>query len=430
MKKMMKIPAFFLIVVIAVSLAACSSNSSSAGGAQSYNSYDYAPAPAPAAEAPSTYSDGSMSDTDYYYEEGETTSNISSTVGGKVTDNRKITFSANYRIETKRFDEDYNKIVKLVDDSNGYIANEATDSRTYYSGSYGRNSFFSLRVPVDKYNTFLDDLTEIGDVVNKNKSSEDLTSEYFDTEARIDLLKMRKDRLIEYIETATDPEVIIEFERELSNVLYDLDYYEGNKRRLDRLVDYATIEVNLSEVITAETIGKDGEPLGERAKDAFEMSLNGVQEFLRDAAVFFAGAAPVIALIVVIIIVILLIRMIVIRIREGYDDRFPKGTERKQRRAEKRFQAKLQKMQNKQRIKMAQKPPVYYGQSYQVPPAQQPPVQPPVPASRPEPESAPQPVPALQPEPEPAPQPEPTPVPQDTEPEQPQDGAKPKRTKK
>ena len=373
MKKMMKISAVFLITIMIVSLAACGSGNSSGGGltggAEPFSNYDYAPA---AAEAPMADSNSRSEEAYGDYETSGGYDSVAGTVEGPATDNRKITFSANYRIETKRFDEDYNKIVDLVNNSNGYIANEDTDSRMYYSGSYGRASYFSLRIPVDKYNTFLDDIAEIGDVVNKNKSSEDLTSEYFDTESRIDLLKMRKDRLINYIETATDPEVIIEFERELSNVLYDLDYYEGSKRRLDRLVDYATIDVSLSEVITAETIGKDGEPLGERAQDAFDMSLNGVKEFLRDAAVFFAGAAPVIALIVVIIIVILLIRKLILVIRDKYNEKHPDRLQRKQMKADKKYRDMQQQMQYKQQSKMYKKQGTYYSQGYPAPPVQQP----------------------------------------------------------
>jgi hypothetical protein len=375
----LKVAAVLLIALMVVSLAACSGSGKSSGGS-AYDSAANAGAPAAAPYAPPSYSDqlypsadspiyvdvaeapmavmdgSGGGDYDYDYEEAKAGAGAGESAGTVETaaqSGRKITFSASYSIETKRFDEDYGRIEALVGKSNGYIASENTDAHSYYSGSQGRSSYFSLRIPIGEYDTFLADVEGVGDVVNKSKSSQDLTSQYFDTESRIELLEMRKARLIEYIETAEDPDVIIEFERELTNVLYDLDSYQGTKRGLDQLVDYATVDVNLYEVITAETIGKDGEPLGERAQDAFSMSLTGVGTFLRDTAVFFAGAAPVIVLIVVIVIIIWLIVKLIRGIRRRYNE---KHAEKLQARARRKQEEAAQKWQRKH--------PAPYGQGY------------------------------------------------------------------
>jgi hypothetical protein len=245
--------------------------------------------------------------------------------------NRKITFSASYSLETKSYDKDYAQINRLVAESGGYIANEETVAYPYeFENTQGRSSYFTLKIPVGTYDSFLDNIAKIGEVANKSKSSEDLTAEYFDTEARIEMLQMRKNRLTGHIKNATKAADIVEFERELSDVLLELDQYEGNKRRLDQLVDYANVNVTLSELITPETIGKDGQPLGDRASDAFLMSATGVGEFLRDAAVFFAGAVPVIVLIVVILVIVWLIIKGVRRSRAKYYEAHPENRKVKQ----------------------------------------------------------------------------------------------------
>ncbi|MDR0817545.1 MAG: DUF4349 domain-containing protein [Clostridiales Family XIII bacterium] len=214
---------------------------------------------------------------------------------------RKITFSATYSIETKNYNKDYVAINDLVIKSKGYIANEesytppASDGRTE-----ARSSSFSLRIPIGAYDTFLTDIEGVGEVVNKNKSSEDLTSQYFDTETRIKLLENRKVRLLEYIKKADKAADIVQFESELSDVLYELDQFQGEKRRLDQLVDYATIDVNLYELITPETIGSDGKPLGDRAGSALSMSAQNVKIFLGNTVVFLAGALPILLLLAVI----------------------------------------------------------------------------------------------------------------------------------
>jgi hypothetical protein len=241
------------------------------------------------------------------------------TVGtGSADPNRKITFSASFTINTKNYDADYAAISDLVNKAGGYIANETSYAPPSYDGRTGaRTSAFSLRIPIGTYNSFLTDLEGVGEVVNKNKASEDLTSHYFDTESRIELLEMRKERLMGYLETATDAADVVEFERELSDVLYELDQYQGEKRRLDQLVDYATINVSLNEQITPETIGADGQPLGERAGDAFYMSFQNVKIFLGNAAVFLVGALPVLVLLAVIAVIIrLFVKLMIWRHRK------------------------------------------------------------------------------------------------------------------
>jgi hypothetical protein len=241
-----------------------------------------------------------------------------------VQTGRKITFSASYSINTKSYDADYKKINDMITQAGGYVSNEETSDYTGVRANEGRYTHLSARVPAKGYDSFLDSLSSVGEVMTKNKSSQDLTTEYFDTEARIQMLELRKERLMNYLVLATDAAEIIEFERELSSVLYELDQYQGNKRKIDQFVEFATVDVTLTELITPETIGKDGQPLGDRANDAFKMSKNNVNTFLENAAVFFAGAAPVIGLIALIIVIVLVIVKVVRTLNMKYRKRFPK----------------------------------------------------------------------------------------------------------
>ncbi|MDR2163522.1 MAG: DUF4349 domain-containing protein [Clostridiales Family XIII bacterium] len=329
--------AILLVTVLVLSLGACasggkeaSSSDSRAGGAATVEMSDEAEGPA---TADSGEGDVASYDSATELPAGNAIAQESSLDSAKVgaglpESGRKITFSASYTIETKKYDEDYALIDKLVSDAGGYIANEDTVAYQHESqGTTGRSSYFSLKIPVAGYDTFLDKLAKVGEVTNKTKSSNDLTSEYFDTESRIEILKMRRDRLTGYIKNATKPADIVQFERELSEVLIELDQYEGNKRRLDQLVDYASVDVGLNEMITPETIGKDGKPLGDRASDAFRLSVTGMSEFLRNAVVFFAGATPVIALIVVMLLVIWIAVRGVRRARAKSKDKAKTGNE-------------------------------------------------------------------------------------------------------
>lgn len=399
-----KIWTWVLILIIALALSACGARSIGGGGGSgsgnlakdSGDGWASAPAPAPApAAAPSmAYDEAEWAMEDAGY---------TSTTAGGVQSGRKLTFRADMSINTKNFDADYKAINDMITEAGGYVASENMYDNAYYAGrNGGRNSYISARIPAEGYDSFLDSLATVGDVVSKNKSSDDLTSEYFDTEARIEMLEIRKERLMDYLVKAEEAADIVEFERELSNVLYELDSYQGNKRRLDRLVEFATIDVNLNEVITPETIGKDGEPLGERASDAFAFSLGGVGRFLQGAVVFLAGAVPVIILLAVIAVIIWLIVRLVRRLREKISG--VGWREAKQSRRDEKYQRNLARIQEKQYRKAARRgapPPMYQqppggpaGQQYQQPPGAQagqqypPPPEPPAP---PEPQEPPEP---------------------------------------
>ena len=329
-----------LVLVLLVSLGACSAGNQKYSGGGMADMAAEAPmaAPEPMRDMAVSYdvAESQMA----YEEEGATDSGAGfSLISGKVEDGRKITFSASLSVNTKNFDADYKAIANLISQAGGYIANENYSDYTSYGRNEGRYSWMSARIPAGKYDSFLGGVSAVGDVTNMNKGSDDLTAQYYDTEARIEMLELRKDRLMSYLVEATEASDIVEFERELSNVLYELDQYQGNKRHLDQLVDYASVDIDLTELITPETIGKDGEPLGDRASAAFGMSANGVGRFLQNAVVFLAGAVPVIILIVVILAIVWFVLRVTRNHREkARDRREEKQDSRAQRRAERNAQ--------------------------------------------------------------------------------------------
>lgn len=238
--------------------------------------------------------------------------------------NRKLTYSASFDINTKQYDSDYAKINEELSAVSGYVANEESSAYSSETGkNYGRNSYLSLRVPVDNLNAFMENLSGIGEVVGKHRSTDDLTAQYYDTDARIEMLNIRKDRLMGYLANATNAEDIIAFEQELSDVLYELDQLQGSKRQMDQQIDYATVDVTLTELITPETIGADGQPLGDRASDAFSMSMTGVGEFMENFAIFWAAALPVLILIAIFAVVIYAVIRLILWLRKKYYAKHP-----------------------------------------------------------------------------------------------------------
>jgi hypothetical protein len=302
---MKKIIVIFLCAVLCLSLfAGCSVTSESPSAVATPNAK---------AESESSTDASAPSEEAVSEEESGISGGLTSLDNAELPDtNRKLTYSASFSINTKQYDSDYNKIISELEAVGGYV--EYEDSSAYSSDTgknYGRWSSLTLRVPVDQYHVFLDRLSDIGEVVSQQKSAEDISDQYYDTESRIAVLEERKARLMEYLKTAQTTEDIIALEQEISDVLYELDKLQGSKRKMDDLIDYASVSVTLTELITPETIGSDGKPLGDRASDAFSMSMAGVGEFMENFAVFWAIALPIIIVIAIfVVIAIPLIKLI------------------------------------------------------------------------------------------------------------------------
>lgn len=105
----------------------------------------------------------------------------------------------------------------------GYVAAESRDERSVS---------VSLRVPEPKLDVALDALSELGKVTSRRVSSQDVTEEAIDVEARIQSLTAERDQLRQLLGKAGAINDVFTIEREIARVQADIDSLQ---RRLDHL---------------------------------------------------------------------------------------------------------------------------------------------------------------------------------------------------
>ena len=105
----------------------------------------------------------------------------------------------------------------------GYIASESRDDRTVS---------VSMRVPEPKLDVALDSLSELGTVTSRKVSSQDVTEEAIDVEARIQSLTAERDQLRLLLSKADAINDVFTVEREIARVQAEIDSLQ---RRLDHL---------------------------------------------------------------------------------------------------------------------------------------------------------------------------------------------------
>jgi len=111
----------------------------------------------------------------------------------------------------------------------GYIASESRDDRKLS---------VSLRVPEPKLDVALDSLSQLGTVTSRSVSSQDVTEETIDVEARIQSLAAERDQLRALVQRASVLGEIFTIDRELARVQGELDSLE---RRLQHLRNTAAL---------------------------------------------------------------------------------------------------------------------------------------------------------------------------------------------
>lgn len=233
-------------------------------------------------------------------EEGATT------LSGDVpkTENRKLIYTYNMTLETLEFDSLLEEIQKSVQAMGGYL--EYSDIGGVSLNRKGtRTASFTIRIPGSTSEAFRTQLGEMGNIRYSSSSAEDITLQYSDTKSRIETLRKEQDRLLAFMDEADTMSDIIEIERRLSEISYELESYEGRIRSYDNKVDYDTIHLQIEEV---EVITPTEEPgFFETLGDTFLDSLEGLGILIQGSIILLVGSLPYLVFFAIVIIVIRII---------------------------------------------------------------------------------------------------------------------------
>jgi hypothetical protein len=219
--------------------------------------------------------------------------------GGADLSNRKIIEIRNIYMETLEFDTTTRMVEELLYNSLGYIETSNVTGKGYSSNNKEydpRYAYFTLRVPAEYYEGFVEQLITYGYVVNNNVNKQDVTTQYLDLEARIETMEIQEERLLSLLEQSARLEDILELERELADVRYEIESYTTYLNDLDNKVRYSTVYLEISEVFEIVEFEEVPVTFGERISSGFSNSIESIVEGSKDFAVWFIGALPILVI--------------------------------------------------------------------------------------------------------------------------------------
>ena len=209
-----------------------------------------------------------------------------------IADTRKIIKNVSMTLEALEFDKAVEDIKSSALSQGGYIENSYVSGRSINQQYNQRYASFTIRVPADKLSFYVNTLNEAYNLLNINETASDITDRYYDTEARLKSLVTQEERLLSMLEGATELQYMLEVERNLADVRYQIENYYSTLTRYDNQVSMSTVTIELQEVVKYQEITEPPKTFGQRLSSAISGSWNNFVFGLQDFTIDFTYALP------------------------------------------------------------------------------------------------------------------------------------------
>ena len=230
-------------------------------------------------------------------------STTNTTSGGNVQTGQKLIRRVNIDAETEDLEALLPGLTAKITQLNGYIENQELYNGSSYASYRNRSANLTIRIPADQLDNFLQQVKDVSNVVSYNESQEDVTLTYVSTESRVKALETEQERLLELLSKAENMSDLLEIEARLTDVRYELENVTSQLRVLANKVDYATVNLYISQVKVYTEV--EEQTVWQRIGSGFKKNLKNLGESLEDFFVWLVTYSPQIAITVVVLALLL-----------------------------------------------------------------------------------------------------------------------------
>lgn len=222
---------------------------------------------------------------------GESGSTESGDAADGQSSNRKIIYTGNISLQSLEYEKSAESIHGKITKYGGFIESEDTsndDPYWYYRERTGsasqktrRNMNVTARIPADKFDAFMKDLENDGQVISTSVNARNISVKYANHEASRKALEIEQKRLLDMMEKAETVEDMIAVEARLTDVERELNDEKTQLSDMDRDVNFSTVYISLQEVFEySEQVVEIS--YGEKLKKAFSRAVSDFVEFWGD----------------------------------------------------------------------------------------------------------------------------------------------------
>ncbi|MDE7104413.1 MAG: DUF4349 domain-containing protein [Ruminococcus sp.] len=221
-----------------------------------------------------------------------------------------LVYSCNITVDVLDF-ADYIILLKNnIDTYSAFVENEnysdgGSNGRWYYADSDKWKSYSAvIRIPSEDYEAFCDDITKQGELRSKNASVENMSNEYYDLSADLEIYEAKEARYMERLSTITDEEYAISIEKELTDIQIEISRIKTrmNDIRTDVAYSYVYLTVNEVKEYMEEPVKTD--TFLQRLGNTFSEASTGFLNFMEKLLFILIYILPYVILTVLLIFII------------------------------------------------------------------------------------------------------------------------------
>ena len=153
---------------------------------------------------------------------------------------RKVITTSDISLKVANVSSTMDTITGITLSSGGFVSRSSINA--YDSGERG---YMTIRIPQGDFEPVMSELKTLGKVTSLETSGQDVTEEYVDLDARVNILKNQETRLLEILNMTTTVEEVLDVERELGRVRGEIESITGRLKYLDNMVSLATIDISI-----------------------------------------------------------------------------------------------------------------------------------------------------------------------------------------
>ncbi len=149
-----------------------------------------------------------------------------------------IEFSTQLSIQSATPVQTASSVAALAYSAGGYVA---------YQSTYTTSAYVVIRVPAAQYQQVLGQVMQMGTFLGETSNSNDVSVQYTDLNATLQSLRGEQIQLLKILNQTTSVNDTLAVESELQQVNQQINEVESQILQTNTLVDYATINVTISE---------------------------------------------------------------------------------------------------------------------------------------------------------------------------------------
>ena len=156
---------------------------------------------------------------------------------------RKLVYTYDINAEASNVSEIRTRFTNRVQELGGYISDDI-----FYESYDGRESWNAvIRIPTEHREELSDYISVDTRITRSNISVDDVTLNYADNEARLNVEKAAYEEYERLLEYTTSAEELVMIRNEMYDIQANIDSYETTLRYLQNDIDYTKFNINIDE---------------------------------------------------------------------------------------------------------------------------------------------------------------------------------------